>query len=176
MIRSKPLCAGYKYPLSSPLNTFNAYGSAIIDSTLYVGLGSGNGNRILSFEIICGEVHIDTMISFIDYGYLDMASCKVEVPRDNCMTKSIELFHDQIKVYPTLFNRLINIDILSAEFEPLTLLITDYLGRPVYSTDDIMNDKIQVDLSDLPQGVYFIFLQGSQLSRAVVLSCRIIKI
>jgi len=103
-------------------------------------------------------------------------SVTVTNPANGCTTTSdsttsinqLLAISDQLSVYPNPFNNYITVKINSSaqHVNEWSLQLTDVLGRTLY-TEPSLNYSNEIDLSNLPCGVYFIIVTGNT-ARAVL--------
>jgi hypothetical protein len=66
---------------------------------------------------------------------------------------------DEVIAYPIPMEDVLNLQVNSTEYE--TVIITDLSGKLVKRKIILTNDEIQIDVSDLKKGVYFLNIQGA---------------
>jgi len=103
-------------------------------------------------------------------------SVTVTNPANGCTTTSdsttsinqLSIISDQLSIYPNPFNNYITVKINSSaqHVNEWSLQLTDVLGRTLY-TEPSLNYSNEIDLANLPAGVYFIIVTGNT-ARAVL--------
>ena len=110
----------------------------------------------------------DGGIAFIDSCNVCAGGNTGMMPSLNCITGDKEAVNDDAyQIYPVPASNYLFIDGLDRNEEQL-VTIFNTLGKNVYQTISYGTNKLQVDLSSLSSGVYFIQLQGNTVSKIVV--------
>ncbi len=134
---------------------------------LYVTFGDSLGNfcQISYCEVLDGSL-------FGGSGVLS-GGFNINVIQPGTLSDNVGLAGKEIAVYPNPTNDITTISYLSDRSEKLTLRVTDLTGKLLEQrvlSSSIGQQKIQVDLSEFPQGLYLIGLEqdGSRSYAKVV--------
>ena len=108
--------------------------------------------------------HVITYVFTDDYGCENSETYTVNVV--NCVGVE-ETEEAGMTVYPNPTNGIIRLTLSGEGFANPRLFVLDALGKTVYTLEDIQEadrQSLQMDLSGLPQGLYFIMVKGDERS------------
>jgi hypothetical protein len=148
-----------KYPFL--LNTDNAYGFFMLNSILYLGLGSSNPdypNTLIPITISNDEALAGDPIAMPAVGYADLASCNAGSPftiGENSATHGIN-------VYPNPAKDILHIDLATNSVSPARIRIYAELGMLVFEKLKPGRNET-VDISGFPTGIYFLRIDNNCL-------------
>jgi len=134
---------------------------------LFVTFEDDNGNfcQISYCEILDGSI-------FGGSGVLS-GGFTINVIQSGTLSDNVSLAEKEVAVYPNPTNDIATISFMSDQSDKLTLRVTDLTGKVLEQkviSSSIGQQKIQVDLSEFPQGLYLIGLEqnGSRSYAKVV--------
>jgi hypothetical protein len=134
---------------------------------LFVTFEDDNGNfcQISYCEILDGSI-------FGGSGVLS-GGFTINVIQSGTLSNNVSLAEKEIAVYPNPTNDIATVSFMSHQSDKLTLRVTDLTGKVLEQkviSSSIGQQKIQVDLSEFPQGLYLIGLEqnGSRSYAKVV--------
>lgn len=143
-----------------PYNTVNAYGSFMMNDTLYIGLGAANPNSpntLVPVTLSGTDAISHTPIPFVG-GFSDLASCSPGNPRGLNDPERIVF-----SISPNPVSDHLTINRSNANSEECNVTIVDALGRKVYSLKS-REQKIEMDASTFSNGIYFVQISSSTSS------------
>jgi hypothetical protein len=77
--------------------------------------------------------------------------------------KSVEILHEDLFIiYPNPFSN--SVTILSTSYfeDPVEIIITEASGKKVFHSEMILTNEHEISLTNLSQGIYFIYLKGKE--------------
>jgi hypothetical protein len=141
-------------------DTNNAYGSFIIDSTLYIGFGPANvnyPNSLVPIRIQNGAVSIGAPIAMPANGYSDLASCAPGILTALPEIKNNETL-PRFVVFPNPNNGSFKLQIEN-QIKNGQLILLNSIGQKIYE-QKIIQGSNDVKITSLPNGMYsYVLLQ-----------------
>lgn len=133
----------------------------------------------LNYSLDCMESINDTLIIGGLFQYLDTVSANsigaISSYEDNssCLIAGVEVFFlnsNLIRIYPNPVKELLKIEFEMSEIDAkkLRLMLSNSLGQVVYSKNNL-EQKQEIDLSFLPNGIYFLKLQNNSEQKVIKL-------
>ncbi|MGB6038029.1 MAG: T9SS type A sorting domain-containing protein, partial [Cryomorphaceae bacterium] len=124
---------------------------------LFVTFEDDNGNfcEISYCEILDGSIFGS---GFLSGGFM------INVIQPGALSDNLSLAQKELSVYPNPTNDITTISFVSDQSDKLTLRVTDLTGKVIEEkilSSSVGQQKIQVDLSEFPQGLYLIGLEQS---------------
>lgn len=146
-----------KYPLSENICGLGAYGTALINDTLYIGFNHNNidyPNKVISISIENGIAQITNKIINFGFSFSDFAS-------SNSMRESVSAIepveNTKFKISPNPVTNTATMERTNSKQSEL--YIFSITGKLVVQ-EQISGIISHIDLSKLPSGIYYLQIDG----------------
>lgn len=127
------------------------------NGTNWQELGGGTNDNV--WALFAKDSNLYVGGEFTEAGSVP-ANCIAVWGNNTVGINDLSLFRKSIIIYPNPSNGIFTIEILSKNFKTMTMLIYDVLGNVVYQSV-IADNKINVDITNLPSGIYSVNLSNS---------------
>jgi hypothetical protein len=143
-----------KYPFS--YNTDNAYGCMLLNSIIYIALGSSNPDHpytLVPVTIEGNTASAGDPIPMPAVNYSDLASCNAGSP---LAVDEISV-NQHFNIYPNPASGILHIDFDDNGDFPSSIRLINTTGEVIFS-DSRIRENETIDMSALPSGIYYLML------------------
>lgn len=150
----------YTFPLSEPFPTSNLYGMAMVDDTIYIGLGGVNPiypNKVLTVVIeddiaLLTDVIYD--LSSMSLTFVDMASVRSGNPLNTTSSVPKRVEHD-IQIFPNPANDFILLEFAGDEDLHFELYNMQGIRQ---KSGQLMPPQAKINISEIAAGMYILLI------------------
>ncbi len=161
------LAPGFKYDITARVNDqYNSGNGNIYSCDVYFTYDAGSGESDQYDDILPGSIvlndggTIDFKVSPFYVGFTGTYELDMTIDR-SFKTSTNEILENSIKIYPTPASNTVNVELKDHNLKIEAINIQNNLGQTIRGISNLNDttEKLQFDVSDLSNGIYFLQVQ-----------------